>query len=341
MRTLLTLAFIGILQAQAPLPTFSGSGGGGGGGGATPAGSAVTDAQCWASSSTFGVCTSPAFTSPTVTTQSANDNSTKAASTAYADRIALAAKVNSVNLNGSGGFTCNFSLGYICLVNQNGDGTNPLVATVSNLPTNQIVWFVFSINGVRGITWPSNVLCNLGDAFSQCPTVNGFTSGSGKWPFAFWSDATSLYASGDSGYLQTVRAAHVDVGTLQLVGTLPADFASTPGSIQLLFGSQIHNNPNCASSASPADCTSFNTPVGSVVIAAGATSVIVDTSAVGANSQIFVQPDSGLGAKLSVTCNAAAPTGMVITRSAGTSFTITVGVAPVTNPFCFSYFIMN
>ncbi len=57
--------------------------GGGGSGGGTPAGSAVTDAQCWASASTFGVCVSPHFTSPTVTTQSPGDNSTKTASTAF------------------------------------------------------------------------------------------------------------------------------------------------------------------------------------------------------------------------------------------------------------------
>ncbi len=55
--------------------------------GGSPAGSAVTDAQCWASASTFGVCASPHFDAPTVTTQSQGDNSTKTASTRYADGV--------------------------------------------------------------------------------------------------------------------------------------------------------------------------------------------------------------------------------------------------------------
>jgi hypothetical protein len=57
--------------------------------------------------------------------------------------------------------------------------------------------------------------------------------------------------------------------------------------------------------------------------------------------------DSSLGAKLAVTCNttsivAAASAGFgVSARVAATSFTLTVAVTPVTNPECFSYFIIN
>jgi hypothetical protein len=68
----------------------------------------------------------------------------------------------------------------------------------------------------------------------------------------------------------------------------------------------------------------------------------VSTTAVTANSQIFVQEDSSLGTKLSVTCNTTTGRDYTVSaRTAGTSFTITASAAPVTNPACLSYFIVN
>ena len=97
---------------------------------------------------------------------------------------------------------------------------------------------------------------------------------------------------------------------------------------------------NCSSSASPAVCGSA--AAGSVTVANGATTKVVNTTTVTANSQIFVVFDSSLGTKLSVTCNTTIPDAYGVTaRTAGTSFTITVGVAPVADPACFSYFIVN
>lgn len=97
---------------------------------------------------------------------------------------------------------------------------------------------------------------------------------------------------------------------------------------------------NCSSSAAPAVCSSA--AAGSVVIAAGGTSVTVNTTAVTANSQIFIQEDSSLGTKLSVTCNTVTTRDYYVTaRTAATSFTITASAAPVTNPACLSYFIVN
>ena len=70
----------------------------------------------------------------------------------------------------------------------------------------------------------------------------------------------------------------------------------------------------------------------------------VNTTAVTANSVIQIQPDSTLGTALSVTCNTTADSGLtaprVSARSAGTSFTITMGTYS-TNPECFSYLIIN
>jgi hypothetical protein len=96
---------------------------------------------------------------------------------------------------------------------------------------------------------------------------------------------------------------------------------------------------NCADSAGAADCGSA--AAGAVVIDAGSTSVVVSTTSVTANSQIVPVFDSSLGTRLGVTCNATVALPTISARTAGTSFTITVPVAPTGNPGCFSYAIIN
>lgn len=97
---------------------------------------------------------------------------------------------------------------------------------------------------------------------------------------------------------------------------------------------------NCASTASPAVCAAA--PVGAVAVAAGSTTLVVNTSAVTANSLILITFDSSLGAQLgAITCNTTFTSAYVSARTAGTSFTITVSAAPVTNKACFSYTIIN
>lgn len=96
---------------------------------------------------------------------------------------------------------------------------------------------------------------------------------------------------------------------------------------------------NCSDSAGAAACGSA--AAGSVVIDAGASTVVVSTTAVTANSQIIVQYDSSLGARLSVTCNTTPALPSVTARTAATSFTITVPAAPITNPACYSYLVVN
>jgi hypothetical protein len=102
---------------------------------------------------------------------------------------------------------------------------------------------------------------------------------------------------------------------------------------------------NCSSSASPAVCGSSS--AGSVLIPTGTTSstLVVNTTAVTANSQIFFYPDDTLGTKLSTTCNSTLSTligGSAITaRTAGTSFTITFNGTILTNGVCGSFTIIN
>jgi hypothetical protein len=96
---------------------------------------------------------------------------------------------------------------------------------------------------------------------------------------------------------------------------------------------------NCKSSASPAVCGSA--AAGAVAIAAGSSSVVVDTTAVTANSDISLTFNSSLGTRLSVTCNTTAQQPTVSAISAGTSFTISVSSSFSTNPGCISYSIVN
>lgn len=121
---------------------------------------------------------------------------------------------------------------------------------------------------------------------------------------------------------------------------------SLNGSDQVVVGSgtsgviapSYSTTTNCVSSASPAVCGSA--AAGHFVLAATATTVTVNTTAVTTSSQIFIQNDDSLGTRLAVTCNTALDQVFVSARIAGTSFTIT-GTAPVTNPNCYSYFIVN
>ena len=100
---------------------------------------------------------------------------------------------------------------------------------------------------------------------------------------------------------------------------------------------------NCSSSASPAVCSSA--PAGSVALPTGTNpTLVVNTSAVTANSQIILTVDESLGTKLGVTCNTTLSTllnPVVTARTAGTSFTFTIGATIATNPACVSYYIIN
>lgn len=97
---------------------------------------------------------------------------------------------------------------------------------------------------------------------------------------------------------------------------------------------------NCSSSASPAVCGFA--PAGSVAMPTGGSTLVVNTSAVTANSQIFISEDSSLGTRLGITCNTGTGRNYVINaRISGTSFTIKSSANPSGNKACLSYFIVN
>lgn len=97
---------------------------------------------------------------------------------------------------------------------------------------------------------------------------------------------------------------------------------------------------NCSDSAGAAACSAAT--AGQVVIDAAATTVVVSTTAVTANSEIFIQEDPSAATRLGVTCNTTTGRDYTVTaRTAATSFTITSSAAPVTNPACLNYYIVN
>jgi hypothetical protein len=127
-----------------------------------------------------------------------------------------------------------------------------------------------------------------------------------------------------------------DTGTLFL-STLNADTVQGGTAV---IGGRFQTLANCSSSASPAVCGTA--AAGRVVVAAAATTKQVNTTAVTANSEIIVLFDeslTGLG-----TCNTGTSEGatyFVSARSGGASFTIKTNTAPVTNPACLSFIIVN
>jgi len=105
---------------------------------------------------------------------------------------------------------------------------------------------------------------------------------------------------------------------------------------------------NKVTGISDAQCTSAggtcgSAQEGSVTIAAAATTVTVTTTAVTANSKFSITENATLGTALSVTCNTATNIGLpfVSAITPGTSYVITVPTAPVTNPACLQWKILN
>jgi len=175
---------------------------------------------------------------------------------------------------------------------------------------------------------------------------NGYTSALSLYDFSTAYGFT-IQNNGASGYLDFLRHNNSVPGVSAMVisranGNVGIGTATPNSALSVngrasanLFGSET----NCSSSAGPAVCAAA--AAGSVIIPAAGTDVVVNTTAVTANSQIFAIFDQSLGTKLGVTCNSTTANPHIGARVAGTSFTIHANVSPVTNPACFSYFIIN
>jgi hypothetical protein len=166
---------------------------------------------------------------------------------------------------------------------------------------------------------------HLTSSGKMCVGVNTATTYGGQVA----CPTSAQFSVGTTGQFQVDSSGNTTVHNLTCTGT----------------GCGVGTATNCSSSASPAVCAAA--AAGSVALPTNAvsSSIVVNTTAVTANSQIFVTTDDTLGTKLGVTCNSTAATlvgGLTISaRTAGTSFTIANNVAIVTNPLCVSYLIVN
>jgi hypothetical protein len=203
---------------------------------------------------------------------------------------------------------------------------------------------VYPNNGWGAMTAASNS-CNA-NGTTQQTTVTIPAAVPGAIGYNYYRGG--LIMNGGGGGTTTPNLSIIDQGTLggQTVNQAGGGPAGMQGNTVWGVAGQyatLKSLTNCSSSASPAVCGSAM--AGSVAVPTGATpTLVVNTTAVTANSQIFLNIDEGLGTKLSVTCNTTLATlvqPVVTARTAATSFTIQVNATLAVNPACVSYMIVN
>lgn len=200
-------------------------------------------------------------------------------------------------------------------------GTPPLViASTTNVPN-------LNASSLSGAT------------FASPGAIGGTVASTGKF--------TTVQSTQATGTAPLTIASTTPVANLSINGggTVDGDVIGgvTPaaGSFTTLTGTTHKTTTNCAvNSASPAACGSA--AAGVVAVPTLTTTYIVNTTAVTANSRIFLQPTSdNTGIPSSPTCATLAVTAvnMVSARVAGTSFTFSL--PSTTGITCFGYWIVN
>jgi hypothetical protein len=190
------------------------------------------------------------------------------------------------------------------------DGSHCTLISQPALPGGSVYWGAYRTNG-PGAT---------GSVFAG----NGSNCGPSFLPVSYTTITdTYAYACGSQPYSNTTS---LQVFTASnITGNILAATEATEG--------------QCFSSAAPAQCESFID--GFVTIAAGSSSVTVNTTAVTAGSNIQLVFDSSIGSKLGVTCNTTPQQPFISARTAGTSFTVSVPANFSTNPGCIGFHIKN
>ena len=194
-------------------------------------------------------------------------------------------------------------------------------------------------SGTNALEIESTGLIGVGTVSPDRPVTFAQTTGEKLSLYSVTSAAGNFYGWGVTGgqlnNFVPSSAAHVFY-----VNSVEAGRFNSSGVTALAYGTAT----NCASNASPAACGSA--PSGAVAIPTGTVSVslVVNTTAVTANSRITLTADDSLTIA-STTCNSTLATlvgGMAVTaRTPGTSFTITYNGTIATNPLCVSYSLLN
>jgi hypothetical protein len=189
---------------------------------------------------------------------------------------------------------------------------------------------------------------------SNCPVINQPTLpvGSVYWSaYAYTGPVTgSIYdlVHGVSGcgpsrtlvqYNQIVDQVSYKCGSAPNFNTTSQQAMFQNGFYGNVIASTEGTEGQCFSSASPAVCGALID--GFVTIPAGSSSVVVDTTAVTANSVISLTFDVTQSSNLGVTCNTTAQAPYISARTAGTSFSISVPSNFSTNPGCIGFHIRN
>lgn len=222
---------------------------------------------------------------------------------------------NTLQLGTSGGSTV-----YNLLVG------NTSVTTLSNLSGSgfQDQWANSIVGTATGTAYsPSTSINNRGLTNSLNGSMQIYTGAS--YPAVFAQNSSSQFTFTNTGSTQWTNAGNANTFS----GSVSAASYATA--------------TRCASGASPAVCAA--SAAGSVAIPTGTSpTLVVDTSAVTANSQIILTVDETRGTALGVTCNTTLttlPAPLVTARTAGTSFTIQLNATVATNPACVDYMIIN
>lgn len=214
-----------------------------------------------------------------------------------------------------------------------------------------------------GVNAPSGFVGNFIDLHVN-GTVSGFVVNNnalniGASNTFLWTGRSRITSPVD-GVINLTNQASTSFTRLDFGGitsTFPAfGFSGTTITAQLADGtaggtfsaSNYATVVNCAAvgtAANPSVASCTSATAGSVSCATGATTCTVNTTGVTANSEIFIsqREDTTTGTRLGVTCNVTPSTvnaNAITAVVAGTSFSFAL-TAPVTNPDCFSYHIIN
>lgn len=192
---------------------------------------------------------------------------------------------------------------------------------------------VLSISSTGLVTTSGGVLQGTAHQFGASGTVALRTGSTGIYT---WASSAAF-----NGTVDTVldRSA---AGVLEInAGTA----AGSSGSIKVQAYLTSTNCAGVGTVASPSvvSCSSASAGAFACDVAASAATCTINTTAVTANSEIFVQEVASEGTRLSVTCNTAptvTPAIVLATKTAGTGFTINMPTI-TTNPACFVYRILN
>jgi len=177
---------------------------------------------------------------------------------------------------------------------------------------------------------------SIGNKFANVAVGGGATRAPGWLPF---QDAGANTFQQATAYYQNKTTNITSIGDMGSTGT---NVSGTLKSLNTVLP-RLTAGSDCFSSASPAICGSATS--GSAALAGGATTEVIGTTAVTANSTIILTRDNSLGTKLDVTCNT--QSSLVLgtlygsARTGGTSFTVALDVAPTINPVCFSWEIIG